>query len=157
MQTKGYHSIVLLAFSILYFSKYIYVTIIEHSMSIYQMQPIALEKSAGWDVGMFKFGSDYMKQNDCITQLRNYIPTTWLLFLLLPFLLKLPDGVHQIRQPGFLQMSIRVSADFCIIAIHSPPYPTPSPVMVSRDDGRSSNSFKCLLRISGIKVCFMHF
>jgi len=67
---------------------------------------------------MFKFGSDYMKQNDCITYLRNYIPTTWLLFLLLlPFLLKLPDGVHQIRQPGFLQMSIGVSADFCGITI----------------------------------------
>lgn len=94
MQTKGCHN-VLLAFSILYFSKYIYVTIVEDSMSIHQMYPIALDKSAGWDAGMFKFGSDYMKQNDCITYLRNYIPTTWLLFLLLlPSLLKLPDGVH---------------------------------------------------------------
>lgn len=111
---------------------------------------------------MFKFGSSYMKQmrvhnldwelHSCYRAVVSSFSSSF------SSSFKLPDGVDQIilgcTEPGFLQMSITVTADFCFHHCHSQWCNLLPPSMLLRSEGRSSNNFKCTLRISGVKLLF---
>lgn len=73
---------------------------------------------------MFKFGSYYMRVQNSNWELHScYMAAVSSLSSAFSSSYKLPDGVDQIilegREPGFLQISIAVSADFCLHCGHS--------------------------------------